>query len=137
MKVFKIGLLVLLGLLILSLVVFKQNQPTTKIYQAKSAAVGEIEVEVKPERLGVKETENIFAVKFDTHTVDLNFNFTKIISLEDDLGNRYQAVRWEGGRGSHHLEGKIIFSPIKRGTKKVTLKISPMVETRNFAWELL
>lgn len=118
--------------------VLPASEPTSQpISETKSNSQGNVVVEVTPEKLGLNEPQNIFEVKLNTHSVDLDFDFEKIMVLMDDLGNQYQAIRWEGEKGGHHLEGKIVFPQLKAGGQKVTLKMAQIggVE-RNFSWDL-
>lgn len=112
--------------------------PTSQlIYETKSDSQSNVVVEVTPEKLGLNEPQNIFEVKLNTHSVALNFDFEKIMVLMDDLGNQYQAIRWEGEKGGHHLEGKIVFPQLKAGGQRVNLKMAQIggVE-RSFSWDL-
>ena len=112
--------------------------PTSQpISETKSDSQGNVTVEVTPEKLGLNEPQNIFEVKLNTHSVDLDFDFVKIIVLVDDLGNIYQAQRWEGEQGGHHLTGRIIFPKINNQAQKAVLKISQIggVE-KTFNWNL-
>lgn len=107
------------------------------VFETKTDNQGNVTLEVTPEKLGPSEAENIFEVKLNTHSVDLDFDFEKIMVLTDNLGNQYQAVRWEGGRGGHHLEGKIVFPKLKVGVQKVVLKIFALGGAeRNFNWRI-
>lgn len=133
---------ILLLLVLLAVVIIRPRTKTQKpllpvISETKSDSQGNVVVEVTPEKLGLNEPQNIFEVKLNTHSVDLDFDFEKIMVLMDDLGNQYQAVRWEGEKGGHHLEGKIVFPQLKAGGQKVTLKMAQIggVE-RSFSWDL-
>lgn len=111
--------------------------PAQQTYETKSDNQANVDIEVTPQTLGFNNQENVFEVKFDTHSVDLDFDFTKIMVLTDNLGNQYPALKWEGGSGGHHLTGKIVFPKLKSGAQKIILKISGIggVE-RNFNWDL-
>ncbi|MBI4100719.1 hypothetical protein HY439_03210 [Candidatus Microgenomates bacterium] len=105
-------------------------------FETKIDSQAEVTVEVVPQKLG-GENENIFLVTFDTHTVNLDFDFQQIIILKDNLGNDYRAIGWTGGRGGHHLSGQISFPKVKSGVKTLTLFIFQIggVE-RSFSWDL-
>jgi len=106
------------------------------VFTAQSDSQAEVTVEVTPKKLGPGEEENIFEAKFTTHSIDLDFDFAQISVLTDDLGNNYQPLRWEGGRGGHHLTGQIVFPKINSKAKKVTLTIRIDGEEKVFTWNL-
>lgn len=133
-------LAIVTSLVVIGLVVFMVAQTRknpSKVFETKSNSQAEVTVEVTPQKLGVNEEENIFKVKLNTHSVDLDFDFEKIITLTDDLGNIYQTQSWEGKRGGHHLSGRIVFPKLKKGTRKVVLKILGVGGVEgSFAWRL-
>lgn len=111
-------------------------RPKPAGYKTQIDSQAEVTVEVKPVQLaGGKEA--IFSLTLNTHTIELNYDFTKAISLEDDRGNLYRATSWSGGKGGHHLEGEIIFPLLKAKAQKVTLKMAQIGgRERSFSWEL-
>ena len=76
-------------------------------------------------------------IKFDTHSVELNYDVAKIAQLTDDTGNIYTPVSWTGGKGGHHVEGILAFPTIANSAKKVTLTI-PHIDNKDriFNWDL-
>lgn len=54
----------------------------------------------------------VFQVSMDTHSVNLEYDFTQVMSLTDSLEIKYAATEWDGGRGGHHLSGRLVFKPI-------------------------
>ena len=80
----------------------KYNQQADSKYHTKTDDQANVTIEVTP-NFGLERQENIFELSFNTHSVDLNFDFQKIIILRDDLGNIYKAKNWTGGQGGHHL----------------------------------
>lgn len=105
--------------------------------QQQTAIMGSVTVDIEPITLGVAEEKNVFSVAFNTHSVELDFDFTKIIVLEDDLGNTYRALEWTGNRGWHHVSGDIIFSSISKDTKQVTLTVTEIEGlSKSFQWDI-
>ena len=77
-----------------------------------------------------------FDVKIDTHSGSLDFDLAKISFLEDDKGNKYEPLEWQGpSPGGHHLEGVLIFSVINKEANKIKLNIQDSV-LRTFEWDL-
>ena len=77
-----------------------------------------------------------FEVKIDTHSGSLNFDMTEISMLEDDKGNKFQPLRWEGSPpGGHHRSGTLYFPALNSQTKEIKLIIKDVSE-RVFVWEL-
>ncbi len=106
-------------------------------YQAQTDNQARVTVDVIPKQLGVKEEKNVFAVSLNTHSVELDFDFTKIMILKDDLNNVYPAIEWTGNRGWHHVSGDIIFPKINQQAKSVELQIKGINGVdRLFRWEL-
>lgn len=106
-------------------------------YQLQLDSQASVEVEITPKALGASEEKNIFAVALNTHSVELDFDFTSIISLKDDLGKEYEALEWTGNRGWHHVSGDIIFPKLDTSAKRVELIVVGVGGVdRKFAWEL-
>ncbi len=96
-----------------------EDLPNTNMAaDSKRGEMGEVSVEVTP----LSSTE--YEVAFNTHSVDLDFDFMEIIKLKDDLGNVYDAETWSGERGGHHLQGTIVFPKIKDQVNSVIIIIS-------------
>lgn len=105
--------------------------------QQQTATMGAVTVDIEPITWGVEEEKNVFSVAFNTHSVELDFDFTSIITLEDDLGNMYEALEWTGNRGWHHVSGDIVFSSISKDAKQVTLTVTEIEGlSRSFQWDL-
>lgn len=100
-------------------------------FDMKSGEMGAVVVEVSPLSL----TE--YKIAFNTHSVSLDFDFTEIIKLKDDLGNTYDALKWSGGQGGHHLRGNIVFPELEAGVKNVTIVIQDIEdEILNLEWAI-
>ena len=105
-------------------------------YLSKSARMGAVDVEITPEKLKSGE-DSIFEVSLNTHSVDLNYDFTSIMTLSDDRGNVYNATEWIGGSGGHHLSGTIGFEKLSQGVDSLTLKINGIDNVvHSFVWQL-
>lgn len=103
--------------------------------QRQTTTMGVVTVDVDPLKLGRTEAENSFTVSFNSHSVNLDVDFTKLITLRDDTGNTYQAKQWTGNRGGHHISGDIIFPRLNGTASQVTLKISGIDgQTKDFTW---
>ena len=73
---------------------------------------------------------------FSPSSVSLDFDLAKISFLEDDNGNKYEPLEWQGpSPGGHHLEGVLIFSVINKEANKIKLNIQDSV-LRTFEWDL-
>lgn len=96
-----------------------------------------VTVDVTPKQLGLEEENNIFSISLNTHSVELEFDFTEIMVLKDNLGNSYSALEWTGNSGWHHVSGDIIFPRIDESATSVELQINNIngVE-RVFNWSL-
>ena len=120
----------------------ESNNPTNNdtppsAYETKTDNQASVTVEVSPKIIGVNEEKNIFAVSFNTHSVDLNFNFAKIMILKDNLGNTYKVLEWTGNNEGHHIDGNIIFPKINERTKSIELQILGVGGViRSFKWDL-
>jgi len=98
--------------------------------------MGAVKVEVIPKRVE-SGSEALFTLNLNTHSVDLGYNYTKIIKLTDDKGNQYYPIKWTGSSGGHHLSGEISFGKINKGVRKLILTISGIDnKTAEFVFEL-
>jgi hypothetical protein len=80
-----------------------------------------------------------FNVGLNTHQGDLDFDVSKISILEDDKGNEYTPLEWEGSApGGHHRSGTLTFSKLNGETTYIKLIIKDVygVSERVFIWEL-
>lgn len=106
-------------------------------YRTQTDSQAAVTVDVMPKKLGIREEKNIFTVSLNTHSVELNFDFIKIMILEDDLGSLYPAIEWTGNSGEHHINGDIVFSKINKQASSVKLQINNINGVnRNFKWIL-
>lgn len=113
-----------------------QQQVVSKAFPTQTDSRGEVEIEVTPKVLEIGK-EASFQVTFNTHSVELDKDLTKVSKLIDDQGNQYEAVSWSGGTGGHHLSGDLIFPKISDQAKSAELLISGIGGVdRKFKWEL-
>lgn len=97
-----------------------------------------VSIEVTPTVIE-KGKDPQFQIAFNTHSVDLSFNVTKIVVLVDDKGNNYSASSWDGsGPGGHHRNGTLNFSKPLADVKYVELIIKDVagVSERKFRWNI-
>jgi hypothetical protein len=69
----------------------------------------------------------------------LDFDVSKISVLEDDKGNEYAPISWEGSApGGHHRSGTLTFPELNGETTYIKLIIKDVygVPERVFIWEL-
>jgi len=82
-------------------------------------------------------SQNEFQIVISTHSVNLDFDLTKISTLYDDLGNIYKPVKWEGSApGGHHREGILKFPSINDKASSIRLIITDNTE-RDFIWNIV
>lgn len=107
------------------------------ILPARTGAGGGLTIEVTPVDFAVGEPVQ-FDVGLNTHQGDLSFDLTEQSVLIDDADNEYAPVEWRGGKGGHHLSGKLIFPPINDEAVEMTLVIRDVygVKEREFEWVL-
>jgi len=77
-----------------------------------------------------------FEIKINTHSVSLDFDLVETSILEDNFGDKYQPLKWDGSSpGGHHRSGILVFPPLDSKAKKVKLTIQDTY-LRIFEWEL-
>ena len=147
-KLFFTILLVLIGAVVFGLTTKpKQKLATTTSVRTESSdqastiasqtkIMGAVEVEVTPISV-VSGKDVVIVLSLDTHSVELNYDFTQIAILTDDRGISYQPIQWTGGSSGHHLQGELIFEPFPENTNQLTLTIEGIDnETEDFSWQL-
>ena len=75
----------------------------------------------------------------DTHSVDLNYDLTKIATLSSDAGEEVKPVKWSGpSGGGHHVSGTLSFPQLKMRGTSVTLVVREIagVPERIFSWDV-
>ena len=77
-----------------------------------------------------------FEIKIDTHSGSLDFDLTKISTLEDDNGKQYYPLEWQGsGGGGHHRSGILVFPKLENQPRLIRLIIQDNFQ-RVFEWDL-
>jgi hypothetical protein len=100
---------------------------------------GQVTVTVIPINLVNLGDTLTFDVSMNTHSVDLSMDLSKLAKITTDNGKSAQAIKWDGPRGGHHVQGKLTFSAGEfSGAKKLTLTINNVdVPSRVFTWMLV
>ncbi len=109
-------------------------ESSTLVTQSKT--MGVVSVDVTP---AFTELENglVFDIAMNNHSVDLDYDFTQIVTLTDEKGNTYKPSEWTGNVGGHHVSGQLIFTAVSSEAKQLTLTLSSVDnETTDFSWEL-
>jgi hypothetical protein len=103
--------------------------------ETRSDTAGAVTVEVTP--AGGTTATLIFDVTMNTHTVELDYDMTKIATLMDDQGRAYPVKSWNGAAGGHHREGSLTFeAPAGATPKSLQLNLAGIggVPDRLFQW---
>jgi len=98
-----------------------------------------VRVEVTPLNLNDPSAATLdFQITMDTHSVDLNYDLTKIATLNSDAGEEVKPVKWDGpGGGGHHVSGVLSFPPSRERGPSVTLVLRGIADVpeRTFVWD--
>lgn len=104
---------------------------------------GAVIVQATPLNLGTPAETLEFDVSLSTHSVDLSMDLAVLSTLTTNTGLSIQPTSWDGPRGGHHLQGKLIFpvmqagKSILEGVSKLTLTITNVdAPARVFEWDL-
>lgn len=107
-----------------------ESTPQMNFYESKSGEMGAVMVEITP------VSPSKYEITLNTHSVDLDFDFTSIIRLEDDLGNVRTPKSWSGSSGGHHLTGTLEFSDINSDMVSATIIVSEIEdEVLSLKWD--
>ena len=112
--------------------------PTTVTFVAQENSGGEVDIKATPLILKAGEKPQ-FEIEFNTHSVELDFDISRIALLTDEAGNSDTSSTWEGSPpGGHHRSGTLIFTAPLIQTKSVNLTIRDIsgVSKREFTWQL-
>ena len=148
-KLFFIILLVLAGVVVFGLTT-KPKQKLATTMSAKTElsdrasamapqtkTIGAVEFEVTPVSV-VYGKDIVFELSLNTHSVELDYDYTQIATLTDGRGNSYQPTQWTGGSSGHHLQGKLIFEPLPENPNQLTLTLEGIDnKSEAFTWQLL
>ena len=110
------------------------NENTKNLSSQTNSEAG-ISFEAAPKNFNIENPVK-FEIKIDTHSGSLDFDLAKISFLEDDKGNQYKPLDWQGpAPGGHHLEGTLIFPEFNEWPKKLKLVLQT-IPPRIFEWSL-
>lgn len=147
-KIFFVLILILAGMVIFGMTV-RSKQETAAISSSKATsavqtspfapqtkAMGVVEVEVKPVSIE-QDKDMVFELSMNTHSVELNYDYTQIVTLTDDSGKSYKPRQWTGGSSGHHLSGQLFFTPLNGNPKELTLTLDGVDnKVESFSWQL-
>ncbi|KKQ34237.1 MAG: hypothetical protein US50_C0056G0005 [Candidatus Nomurabacteria bacterium GW2011_GWB1_37_5] len=113
------------------------DSPAINKLETKTNNDGDLEISVSPLDLSPKSSEWQFDFVMSTHSIELDQNMTKSVTLTTDRDNKYTPLKWEGDPpGGHHRSGILTFNPISPIPKTIELSvrgIDDMAETK-FMW---
>lgn len=105
--------------------------------ETRTDAEGSVTVAVTP--AGGTADTLIFDVSMNTHSVELEYDMTKIATLRDDQDRTYAVKDWNGAAGGHHREGSLTFEvPAGPAPKWLELNLAGIsgVPSRLFKWDV-
>lgn len=102
----------------------------------QTKSMGAVEVEITPTKLEVGKNMT-FELSLNTHSVELNYDYTKILIAQDNNGNTYKATSWSGGESGHHLSGEVEFEPLFEEAKSIKLNVNGIDNQKEvFEWKI-
>ena len=116
-----------------------------RTFPARISDAGQVVMEVRPLNLDQPEDTSVdstalhFQIAMNTHSVELDYDLTKLAVLRTDQGDEATPLRWDGGRGGHHVNGTLYFSTVDlSGAQWVEVVIRDVagVPERVFRWDL-
>ncbi|MFH0714881.1 MAG: hypothetical protein V1847_03825 [Candidatus Diapherotrites archaeon] len=109
--------------------------PNSLSLSSQSDSQNSVQVDVTPR---ISSAQAAFEISFTTHSGSMDFRVEDISRLEDDLGNSYRVLSWNGSPpGGHHRSGTLSFEPLSPQAKTITLKLSNVGGVdRVFQWSL-
>lgn len=112
------------------------NRTEIKLSKKKSNKAN-VYVTVNPKPYKVSEYLE-FEISLGTHSVELDYILEEIAYLEDNNGNIYKPLLWNGDApGGHHIFGILKFPSIDKKTTKIKLVLKNISNfDRNFEWKL-
>ena len=114
----------------------QSNNTTLSTLTPQNKTMGVVEVTLTPENVEPGE-EIVFDLAMNNHSIDLDYDYIKIVTLLDDQENEYKPSEWTGNTSGHHVSGKLKFSPIQTQTSSITLKIDGVDNQKEtFEWKL-
>lgn len=116
-----------------------QSQSTPIPLASQTNEEGQVQVRITPINVTKKSSIWEFEIVLDTHTVELDYDLTKMTVLIDEQGREYKPVSRTGPvPDGHHLQGSLIFEGIKQTTEKIEIKVLNVggIPVRSFKWGL-
>lgn len=114
----------------------QSNTTESSSLLAQSKTMGVVEVQLTPESVETGK-EVVFDLSMNNHSVDLNYDYTKIVTLVDDQGNEYKPSQWTGNTSGHHVRGKLIFPTIQEKTNDLMVILDGVDNQKEtFEWKL-
>lgn len=104
---------------------------------ARTNEANAVGVEIVPRNLYDADAGTLeFEVAFNTHSVDLAYDFAAVATLRSDSGEEVAAVKWDGPSGGHHVFGVLSFPALKARGQTITLVLRDIagVPERAFEW---
>lgn len=102
--------------------------------ETRTVTVGEVEVTITPTRFD--DAGASFAVEFDTHSVDLDFDVDDAATLTVE-GKAWTDPAWDGTNpGGHHREGTLTFTAAGPANGDAVLTIEGLDEPATARWVL-
>ncbi len=110
----------------------------TQQFTEQESIENDVVIVVKPKVLKVAENPR-FEVQFNTHSVNLDFDVSKISKVVDDSGNEYTNSNWEGSAaGGHHRSGFLTFDEPLKETSYIFLIMQDedSIKEQSFKWKI-
>lgn len=107
-------------------------------FDAQTSDENRVRVDVKPITLAAGRPA-VFEVRLNTHSVELDYDLTKLCLLRDNEGKTYKALNWKGSPpGGHHRKGVLEFPELQGTLQSIKLIIKDIagVSERSFEWEI-
>lgn len=132
--------ILVIGLALAAIPPFATNQTGTaqaNDLQSATNDAGGVSFVITPQ--GYSPTKQVvFEVVIDTHQGSLDYDFTKIATLETSSGGKYTPLNWDGPAGGHHLEGTLTFPRVgQTNLLRLTIQDVYNVPERVFEWNLV
>ncbi|MFQ5344144.1 MAG: hypothetical protein ACE5F6_21590 [Anaerolineae bacterium] len=108
-------------------------------FPARVSDAGRVVIEVRPLNLDRPEGTLHFQVAMNTHSVELNYDLTRLAVLRTDRGDEVTPLQWDGEQGGHHLNGTLYFPAVDLKDAQwaeMVIRDVAGVPERTFRWEL-
>ena len=133
-----------LTILVLSLSFYYSFKNTTtqveeQALKTQSIEIGEVTYKITPKKIKPSDRTWDFQVILDAHSGSLDQDVVTLISIADNKGNEYKAIKWVGDSpGGHHREGILEFLPITPYPTYIELKIQTtnITKKNTLRWDI-